>query len=159
MDTLIKTIRELYATGDYQLESFLPVLDLETTHRRLLSQFVRGEKYPEYGGPILPADPFYKFRDNPEYIVTLINNIRSDYPKQTIAALAVRYNMAPIHIRKILSGEIGKYQPNKHKELRDRPEGDLSALRAAYLACEQEFRKVISGNRKGRKPKAIENVS
>lgn len=149
MNEVIKAIRELYWSGNYTFESFLPVLNMETRDVHALSQIVRGERFEELAGPKVGRDPLAALRGSEFDLSTVINHIRLSYPALTIEELASRYNLAPIHVRKLLSGEIAKYMPNKFPLLAYRPcpQEGLDRLREVYLENEDEFRGAIFGSR------------
>jgi len=121
MEEFVYTLRTTYATGKATPSAILHCLGLEEKHSRKLTQLLRGERYPEFGGPSSIVD----FNG----LIDFIPSIRAGYGGGlSIEVLSRQYQYPPIVIRKVLSGEYAKYVAGPiFPGLRDRP-NDASLL-------------------------------
>jgi hypothetical protein len=104
MRSLVPRIREVYATGEVSITALTAALGGETKHLRVVSQVVRGERYPEMPGPIVRPDF--------EKLAWYVEPMRLDYAAgRSVDQISRTYEVLPLVARRILSGMHYRYLP------------------------------------------------
>jgi len=139
LEILVVSIREAYWSGQISIPSMVFALGGETKHVHLLSQIVKGETYEDIGGP----------RYLPDYaaIAPYVSSVRSEYVAGggSIERIAERLQIAPLMVRRILSGEYFRYLPGPtDRKLREYPNPTSLKEKLAALArdCEEWDRRL-----------------